>query len=63
MQYYIIPDSLASELRLKGLRHGNSEDGWLVNAGDLACIGVQKTLEAGGIEITPREARDFIKSL
>ncbi len=51
MQYYIIPDSLAEELGLKKYRKGSASEGWLVNQGDIACIG------------TDKEAKYFVNSI
>lgn len=63
MQYYIIPDSLAEELGLKKYRKGNASEGWLVNQGDIACIGSEKALEQGTIAVNEQEARYFVNSL
>lgn len=63
MQYYIIPDSLAEELGLKKYRKGNASEGWLVNQGDIACIGSKKALEQGTIAVNEQEARYFVNSL
>ncbi len=63
MQYYIIPDSLAEELGLKKYRKGNASEGWLVNQGDIACIGSKKALEQGTIAVTEKEAKYFVNSI
>ena len=63
MQYYIIPDSLAEELGLKKYRKGSASEGWLVNQGDIACIGSKKALEQGTIAVNEQEARYFVNSL
>ena len=63
MQYYIIPDSLAEELGLKKYRKGNASEGWLVNQGDIACIGSKKALEQGTIAVNEQEAKYFVNSL
>lgn len=63
MQYYIIPDSLAEELGLKKYRKGNASEGWLVNQGDIACIGSKKALEQGTIAVNEQEAKYFVNSI
>lgn len=63
MQYYIISDSLAEELGLKKYRKGNASEGWLVNQGDIACIGSKKALEQGAMAVNEQEARYFVDSL
>ena len=63
MQYYIITDSLAEELGLKKYRKGNASEGWLVNQGDIACIGTDKALEQGAIAVTDKEAKYFVNSI
>lgn len=63
MQYYIIPDSLAEELGLKKYRKGSASEGWLVNQGDIACIGSKKALEQGTIAVNEQEAKYFVNSL
>lgn len=63
MQYYIIPDSLAEELGLKKYRKGSASEGWLVNQGDIACIGSKKALEQGTIAVNEQDAKYFVNSL
>lgn len=63
MQYYIISYSLAEELGLKKYRKGNASEGWLVNQGDIACIGSKKALEQGAMAVNEQEARYFVDSL
>jgi len=57
--YYIIPKEVAGELGIEKYRHGNANEGYLVNIGDLTVYGVEKALEKGAREITVQEAKVF----
>lgn len=60
LKYYIIPDALGQTLGLTRYRHGNAEDGWLVNIGDLAVYGVERAEQEGARMVALREAKDFV---
>ena len=40
MDYFMIPATMAEQLKLTRMRSGNKEKGYIVNASDLAPIGI-----------------------
>ncbi|MBQ9202732.1 MAG: hypothetical protein IJ155_00650 [Prevotella sp.] len=64
MQYYIIREDLAREQGLTGFSKGNSEEGYLVNGGDLAACDLAKEQQKGRLrEVTISQAKQFVKQL
>lgn len=63
MDYFKIPASMAEELSLTRMRAGNKESGYIVNASDLAPIGMEEAKERGAKVINSFEAKKFIQKI
>lgn len=60
MDYYVIPAKLAVKLSLTGFRTGNQETGYIVNASDLAVIGIEAARAEGARYVSAYEAKRII---
>lgn len=63
MKYYLIPFVLASKLGVTGFRHGNSNVGYVVTAGDLVPLGIEVAKAAGAVAMSEAEAINVINKL
>lgn len=63
MDYYIIPAELAERLSLTGFRTGNQKVGYIVNASDLATIGIEAAKAEGARYVSVWEAKKAIKKI
>ncbi len=63
MKYYLIPLELAERLNVTGFRKGRAATGYVVTSGDIAVIGSEEAIRAGGREITATEAKTIISKL
>lgn len=61
MKYYITTKELAEKIGVDHYRRGNSEY-CICNAGDFAAYGLQKAISEGAVEISAKEAKEFIRN-
>ena len=61
MEYYKIPATMAEQLNLTRMRAGNKEEGYIVNASDLAPIGIETAKAQGSKVINSYEAKKFVQ--
>lgn len=63
MDYYIIPAKMAEELDLTLMRAGNKENGYIVNASDLAPIGIETAKMKGARYVNAWKAKELIDKI
>lgn len=62
MKYYLIPLLLAEQLNLTEFRKGGKE-GYIVTTGDLAAFGVERAIASGSVEVSEKQAKEYINKL